>query len=63
MPLTALSVDMARMYVELERVQTAADAAATAGVTFLPDDFASARHDRHRRGGTQRLPQLGLDAL
>lgn len=43
MPLAAISVDVARWYVELERVQAAADAAATAGVTYMPDDFAKAR--------------------
>jgi Flp pilus assembly protein TadG len=43
LPLGAVGVDVARLYVELQRVQAAADAAATAGVTFMPDDFASAR--------------------
>lgn len=43
MPLCAISVDTARWYVEVQRVQNAADAAAMAGVTYLPDDFASAR--------------------
>lgn len=43
LPLGAVSVDVARLYVELERVQAAADAAATAGVTFMPDDFAKAK--------------------
>jgi Flp pilus assembly protein TadG len=42
MPLCALSVDISREYVEVQRVQNAADAAATAGVTFLPDNFAAA---------------------
>ena len=42
-PLCALSVDVSRWYVEVQRVQNAADAAATAGVTFLPDDLASAK--------------------
>jgi Flp pilus assembly protein TadG len=42
LPLCAISVDVARWYVEIARVQNAADAAATAGVTYLPDDFASA---------------------
>lgn len=42
-PLSALSIDVARLYVELERVQAAADAAATAGVTYMPDDFTSAK--------------------
>ncbi|MGA8248460.1 MAG: pilus assembly protein TadG-related protein [Nocardioides sp.] len=43
LPLCAISVDVARWYVEVQRVQNAADAAATAGVTYLPDDFASAK--------------------
>ncbi len=43
LPLGAASVDLARLYVELQRVQAAADAAATAGVTFMPDDFDAAR--------------------
>lgn len=43
LPLAAIGVDIARWYVELERVQAAADAAATAGVTYMPDDFDSAR--------------------
>ncbi len=42
LPLCAISVDVARWYVEIARVQNVADAAATAGVTWLPDDFASA---------------------
>ncbi|MEZ5097700.1 MAG: pilus assembly protein TadG-related protein [Nocardioides sp.] len=41
-PLSALAVDVARWYVEVERVQAAADAASMAGVTYLPNDFASA---------------------
>jgi Flp pilus assembly protein TadG len=39
----ALSVDTARSYVEAERVQAAADAAALAGVVWMPADFGSAR--------------------
>ncbi|WP_181312601.1 pilus assembly protein TadG-related protein [Nocardioides campestrisoli] len=42
-PLGAIGVDIARWYVEAERVQAAADAAATAGVTHMPDDFELAR--------------------
>ena len=42
LPLSALAVDVSRWYVEVERVQNAADAAAMAGVTFLPDSFSSA---------------------
>ncbi|HQR26866.1 MAG TPA: pilus assembly protein TadG-related protein [Nocardioides sp.] len=42
LPLSAIAVDVSRWYVEVERVQNAADAAAMAGVTFLPIDLASA---------------------
>ncbi len=42
LPLSALSVDVGRWYVEVERVQNAADAAAMAGVTFLPIDISNA---------------------
>ena len=39
----ATAVDTGMWYVEVEQVQKAADAAALAGVPFLPQDFASAR--------------------
>jgi Flp pilus assembly protein TadG len=39
----AISVDTARWYVEAERVQRAADAAALAGVVWMPSDFATAK--------------------
>lgn len=42
LPVGAIGVDLARMYLEGERVQAAADAAALAGVTHLPDDLAGA---------------------
>ncbi len=41
--LAAISVDTARWYVEAERLQKAADAAALAGVVFMPQDFAQAK--------------------
>jgi Flp pilus assembly protein TadG len=41
--LAATAVDTARWYLEMERVQEAADAAALAGVPFLPQDLSSAR--------------------
>jgi len=63
MPLTALSVDVARMYVELERVQSAADAAATAGVTYLPDDFASARATAIAVAGRNGFPNSGSSTV
>lgn len=43
LPLCAVGVDTARWYLEIQKVQNAADAGATAGVTFLPDNFASAQ--------------------
>ncbi|MBV9832102.1 MAG: hypothetical protein JOZ82_10970 [Marmoricola sp.] len=42
LPLCAISVDVGQWYVEMAKVQNAADAAATAGVTWLPDDFSNA---------------------
>ena len=40
--LTATAVDIGNWYVEAQKTQTAADAAATAGVTYLPQDPTSA---------------------
>ena len=48
-PVTAIAVDVARWYVELERVQTAADAAATAG-RHLPAGRLREREDHGHRG-------------
>ncbi len=39
----AIAVDTGRWYAEQERLQSAADAAATAGVPYLPYDMASAK--------------------
>lgn len=41
--LSATAVDTSRWYLEGERIQRAADAAALAGVPFLPQDLVSAR--------------------
>ncbi len=41
--MAAFGVDTARWYVEAERVQKAADAAALAGVTYMPNDLTNAR--------------------
>ena len=40
--MAAFGVDTARWYVEVERVQKTADAAALAGVTYMPSEFAKA---------------------
>ena len=55
-PLTAIAVDTARWYVEIERVQNAADAAALAGVTFLPDDMANAKRTAIEVAGRNGYP-------
>ena len=63
MPLCAISVDVARWYVEVSRIQNAADAAATAGVTFLPDDFASARSTAITVAGRNGYPNSGTTSV
>jgi Flp pilus assembly protein TadG len=63
LPLCAISVDTARWYVEVSRVQNAADAAATAGVTYLPDDFASARSTAIAVAGRNGYPNSGTTSV
>lgn len=41
--IAAFAVDVARWYLEGERVQKVADAASLAGVVYMPQDFASAK--------------------
>ncbi len=41
--MAAFAVDVARWYLEGERVQKAADSAALAGVIYMPQDFATAK--------------------
>ncbi|GAA4130117.1 hypothetical protein GCM10022215_43510 [Nocardioides fonticola] len=64
LPLAALSVDVARWYVEIARLQNAADAAALAGVTYLPDDLVAAQaaaEDAVRRNGFTIGPGLVVE--
>ena len=63
LPLGAITVDVARLYVELQRVQAAADAAATAGVTYMPDDFASARARAIEVAEDNGFPNSGTSAV
>lgn len=63
LPLGAVSVDVARLYVELERVQAAADAAATAGVTYMPDDFAAAKARAIEIAGDNGFPNSGSTSV
>ena len=62
-PLCALSVDVARWYVEVQRIQNAADAAATAGVTFLPDDFATAQSTAIAVAARNGFPNTGSSSV
>ena len=62
-PLAALSVDVARWYVEIERVQNAADAAAMAGVTFLPDDFDKAEEAAKAVAARNGYPDSGASSV
>ena len=55
----AMGVDTARWYVEVEQVQKTADAAALAGVTYMPNDLARPappRWPRPRRTATTTRP-------
>lgn len=63
MPLCAVSVDVSVWYVEVQRVQNAADAAATAGVTYLPDDFASAKATAITVAGRNGYPNSGSSTV
>lgn len=63
LPLGALSVDVARWYVEVQRVQNAADAAATAGVTYLPADLDSARATAVAVAARNGFPDGGTSAV
>ena len=63
LPLCAISVDVSRWYVEVQRVQNAADSAAMAGVTFLPDDFASAKATAITVAGRNGYPNSGTSKV
>jgi Flp pilus assembly protein TadG len=63
MPVCAISVDVSRWYVEVQRVQNAADAAAMAGVTYLPDDFASAKATAITVAGRNGYPNSGSSSV
>ena len=63
LPLAAMSVDVARWYVSIARLQNAADAAALAGVTHMPDDLAgatAAAQDAVSRNGLTIGPDLAV---
>ena len=56
-------MDVARWYVEVQRIQNAADAAATAGVTYLPDDFATAQSTAIAVAARNGFPNSGSSSV
>lgn len=46
--LAAIAVDFTQWYVEQQRLQRAADAAALAGAVYMPDDFAKAEEEAEK---------------
>jgi hypothetical protein len=63
LPLCAISVDIARMYVEGSRLQAAADAASMAGVTYLPDDLDAAKVAAAAVAGRNGFPNSGTSSV
>ena len=61
--LAAISVDVARWYMEVERVQKAADAGALAGVTYMPQDLAAARATARDVSGRNGYPDSGSTSV
>ncbi len=59
----AVAVDTGGWYVEMQMVQKAADAAALAGVPYLPQDLPSARARRARDRRAQRVRQHGYNTV
>jgi len=57
--LAAITVDIARIQLEAQRVQKAADAAATAGVTWMPQDLTQATTTARRVSGVNGYPNSG----
>jgi Flp pilus assembly protein TadG len=55
----AFAVDVSRWYVETERMQKAADAAALAGVVYMPADFARARATARDIAARNGFPNSG----
>ena len=67
MLIAALAVDVGSWYVEAQEVQRAADAAALAGVTFMPDYYddavAKARETAAKNGYTHGTNGVTVDAV
>lgn len=63
MGMAAFGVDTARWYMEIERVQKAADAAALAGVTYMPHDLPSARTTAIASATRNGYPNSGTSSV
>ena len=61
--LAAISVDVARWYMEIESVQKAADAGALAGVTHMPQDLNAARATTREVSSRNGYPDGGATAV
>jgi Flp pilus assembly protein TadG len=63
MGMAAFGVDTARWYYEIERVQKTADAAALAGVTYMPFDLASATSTAIAAAAKNGYPNSGTSSV
>jgi hypothetical protein len=61
--LAAITVDVARLYLEGQRVQKAADAAAMAGVTWMPQDLGQATSVARDVSGRNGFPNSGSSTV
>ncbi|WP_028645736.1 pilus assembly protein TadG-related protein [Nocardioides sp. URHA0020] len=61
--LCAITVDVARWYAEAQRVQKAADAAASAGVIYMPQDIASATSTARNIAMRNGYPNSGTTSV
>ncbi|MCB0909355.1 MAG: hypothetical protein KDB63_19800 [Nocardioidaceae bacterium] len=62
-PIASFAVDVARWYVEGERVQAAADAAAMAGVTYLPEYYSQGQTEAVKVSGENGYPNSGSSTV
>ncbi|MDX6374135.1 MAG: hypothetical protein QOD98_3123 [Nocardioidaceae bacterium] len=63
MGMAAFGVDTARWYLEVERVQKTADAAALAGVTYMPNDLATATTTAIAAAAKNGYPNSGTSSV
>jgi hypothetical protein len=61
--LCAITVDVARMYAEAQRIQKAADVAASAGVIYMPQDITSATSTARDVSARNGYPNSGSSSV